>query len=241
MDSSNTIAAGGGATHSGSATPGSASASSTASSLPASCSVIFCSGEAFVNHKSPNFKFAKSLVDFLDRNHKQGHASVLRTFVKTSCLSMPLLTPVIYGTNGFYLLVKDQKVVAVAQLDSATTITTITVPKAERGKGYARMLLRFIAEFYGNADICIFSPTYLTHERLLNSAGWTRFDDTLCPGGEEVDTMPEHSKVRYAEAMKREDKAIYDESEGIPADLQRLIRLNRKISGVCDKLVVPKK
>ena len=250
---SSAIAAGGGAAHSGTATPGSSSSSSlpassssslpasSSSSLPASSPLLgFVSAEAFVTPSSRNFQFVKSLVDFLDRNHKQGYASTLRTMVKLTSRSTPELNPILFGTCGFYLLVKDKTIVAVAQLDASTTITSITVPKAERGKGYARMLLRVIAEWYAKNDLCIFSPTYLTHERLLQSAGWTRYNDVLCPDGT-VDLMPEHSKRRYGVSMTREDKSIYPSEGGMPTELLTLVAMNHKLLRACDHLKVPKK
>jgi ribosomal protein S18 acetylase RimI-like enzyme len=207
--------------------------------------LLFVSANAFINPASPDRAFVKSMVNFLDKSHTLDYANALKqwvtlTYKNASPSQRQQAEFQVSGMCGFYVLIKDGKIVAVAQLDGGTSIVTVTVPKKERGKGHAKAILRLIAALFEGERICVFSPTYRSHERLLASAGWTRFDNVLAPD-KTVDTMPEHSKEQYAVAMTRKDKVIYTDSEEGFRKVRQIILMNMALCCPLDGYEVPKK
>jgi hypothetical protein len=207
--------------------------------------LLFVSANAFINPASPDKAFVKSIVNLLDKSHTTDYANALKQFV---VLTYAMAPPdqrqqamfQLSGMCGFYALIKNAKVVAVAQLDGGTSIVTVTVPKKERGKGHAKAILRLLAVLFARESLCVFSPTYQSHERLLVSAGWTRFNDVLGPD-KTIDMMPEHSKEQYAVAMTRKDKVIYAENEEDFRKVQQIILMNMGLCCPLGGYEVPKK
>jgi hypothetical protein len=204
---------------------------------------FYVSSTGFFTTPTPQLrKFLKDLVDFLDRNHSKDYANALKQCVVKQYASVPDEDKSgaefqLSGFYGFYVLIKDGKIAAVAQFEGATTLATVTVPKKERGQGHAKIILAAIALAFKAYDAVVIAPTYLSHERLLTSVGWTRSTDTLNPDGT-VDLMPEHAKSHYAKAMEHDGKAFYPD----PRDALKVMKMNMFLSIPSpEQYAVPKK
>ena len=202
--------------------------------------VFMSSADYFSKEKKD---FLSKLATFCDKNHQRSYASAQKRLLFMTLGLAPQeareeVMGQMAGANGFYVLTKGGDMVAVGQLDGATTLTTITVPKKFRKQGHARALVRILGAM---SEVCgnhIHSPANPEMLRLFAAEGWTRADDTVNPDGS-LDVMTERNKPLYLASVARPDKRIFGDDQY--QDFMTVIMTNIMLLETEPKFAVPKK
>lgn len=176
--------------------------------------LLFLSTNAFFSNdfKVPT-QFPKQLIQLLDGHHAKPYANQLKQFVLSVGRRDKILQMHMSCSTGWYILTnKENQIVAVAQLRDAGNISTITVPEQFRKQGHAKAMFRILGHLCEKYRFQLVCPTNLTHEQLLNYAGWSRSSDKIGKGNT-IDLMPECVKVRYRQRMRDNNKRFFDPND----------------------------